>query len=129
MTDSFDDDRMGQRRPPKNRRRKNGQRANLRRSRTRAKAPANQLEVVERLLMKPIDTVKDGEPTKMSTLQAILYQLLQKSLSGNKKAERALQLFEDFAHRSTAPDIKIVFVDNDYTRALAASKEDEDVKL
>jgi hypothetical protein len=63
----------------------------------------------------------------MSTLEAIVHQLLQKSLSGNKTANRALLEFQDFARRHQAGgQAEIVYVDNDYTRALSASRPESD---
>jgi hypothetical protein len=125
MTDSSDGD-VGYRRPPKSKRWKKGQSGNPRNGKAKPKTIDSPLAVIERLLLKPVDTVKDGQPTKMAALEAILYQLLRKSLSGDKKAERALQKFEEFAHRNSAPQFEIVFVDNDYTKAFAASQEDDD---
>jgi hypothetical protein len=97
-----------------------------RRPKVRIKQIESPLEVIERLLHKPVDTVKDGRPTKMSALEAIVLQLLQKSLAGDKRADRVLQRFSDFADRNTVAELELVFVDNDYTRAFAASPEPKD---
>jgi hypothetical protein len=97
-----------------------------RRANARIKKIESQLEVIERLLHKPVDAVKDGQPTKMSALEAIMLQLLQKSLAGDKRADRALQRFSDFADRNSVSELGLVFVDNDYTRAFAASLEPKD---
>ncbi|MCK1474146.1 hypothetical protein IVB27_04795 [Bradyrhizobium sp. 197] len=97
-----------------------------RRPKARTKQIDSPLEVIERLLHKPVDTVKDGQPTKMSALEAIVFQLLQKSLAGDKRADRALQKFTDFADRNSVSELQLVFVDNDYTRAFAASPEPKD---
>jgi hypothetical protein len=97
-----------------------------RRPKAQIKQIESPLEVIERLLHKPVDTVKDGQPTKMSALEAIVLQLLQKSLAGDKRADRALQRFSDFADRNTVTELELVFVDNDYTRAFAASPEPKD---
>lgn len=118
MTSSPDGDKVRHRRSSRHARRN----ANARR-----KPIESSLEVTERLLHTPVDTVKDGEPTKMSTLEAILHQLLQKSLTGNKKADRALQKFYEFANRNGVSELEVVFVDNDYTKAFAASQGADDV--
>jgi hypothetical protein len=84
---------------------------------------------IERELLRKVDAVKDGKPTKMTAMAAVLYQLLQKSLSGDKKADRVLQIYHEFANRSNAQTVQleIEFVDNEYTMALAAAQEDDDV--
>jgi hypothetical protein len=126
MTDSSDDDGVGYRRPPRNKRWKKGQSGNPRNGKPNSKPTESPLAVVERLLLKPVNIRKDGLLTKMAALEAILYQLLQKSLSGDKKAERGLRKFEEFAYRNRAPELEIVFVDNEYTKAFAASREEDD---
>ncbi|QIG98090.1 DUF5681 domain-containing protein [Bradyrhizobium sp. 6(2017)] len=119
------DDDVGYRRPPKSKRWKGGQSGNPR-NRTKPKPVETPLTVVERLLLSPVDTKKDGHPTKMPMLEAIIYQLLKKSLNGDKKADRTLQKFKEFAERNSVAKFEIVFVDNEYTQAFAASQEDSD---
>jgi hypothetical protein len=123
MTDSSDDD-MGYRRPPKSKRWTKGQSGNPR-NKAKPRATESPLAVVERLLLKPVDIKKDGQAAKMPVLEAITYQLLQQSLKGDKKADRTLQKYKEFAERNSAPQFEIVFVDNEYTKAFAASREDD----
>jgi hypothetical protein len=78
--------------------------------------------LIDRRLIAPVKIIKNGVPTKMPALNAIMYQLLQQSLSGNKKAERALREIEAFASRNMTKRTEIVFVDNEYTTAFSASK-------
>ena len=85
------------------------------------------LEVIEQLLHQPVPVEKDGELTKMPAISAIIYVLLKKSLAGDRKAERALQRYEAHALQSRAADFEIVFVDSDYTRAFATSRDGNDV--
>jgi hypothetical protein len=86
------------------------------------------LSVIEGELLRTVEVAMDGNATKMTAMRAIMYQLLQKSLSGDAKADRTLQSYQDFADRHTAPSrLEIEFVDNEYTRALAKGEEDEDV--
>jgi hypothetical protein len=87
----------------------------------------SRVAVVERLLLKPVDTVKEGQAEKMPALKAIMYQLLQKSLSGDKKAARALQKFEEFARRNSTAEFDIIFVDNEYTKAFAKKGNGDNV--
>jgi hypothetical protein len=120
MSDAPDDDDVGYRKPPKATRWKTGQSGNPRKS--KPKRAESVLTVIKRLLVAPVTIVKNGAHTKMSALEAILHQLLQKSLSGDKKALRTLREFEEFAHRNGTAQFEIVFVDNEYTKALAASR-------
>ena len=69
----------------------------------------------------PVAVLKDGQPEKMSALEAIVFQLVQRSLTGDKKAGRVRQKFEEFAKRNSATELEVVFVDNEYTTAFAAS--------
>lgn len=100
---------------------------NIRNGRARRKPTESQLSVIERLLRAPVAVLKDGQPEKMSTLEAIVFQLVQRSLAGEKKAERALQKFEEVARRNSAAELEVVFVDNEYTTAFAASGSTDDV--
>jgi hypothetical protein len=119
---THDDDGVGYGRPPKNRRWRKGQSGNPR-NQAKPKAVESPLEVIERAMLRPIDTVKDGSPTKMPVLEAIILQLLRLSLKGDGKAERALQEFAEFAERNSEPQYEIIFVDNAYTKAFAASTD------
>ncbi|MBR1267664.1 hypothetical protein JQ629_09105 [Bradyrhizobium sp. AUGA SZCCT0222] len=121
MTETKHDDRAGPRAPKK---RKKG---NSRKDRARNKPDESQLSVIERLLRAPVAAVKDGQPERMPALQAIMFQLVQRSLAGDKKAERTRQKFEEFAKRNSAAELEVVFVDNDYTTAFAASGEVDNV--
>lgn len=127
MASSGDDDRAGSPEPSKRPppvKRENG---NARKGGARPKPAESQLSVIDRLLRVPVAVLKDGQPEKMSTLEAIVFQLVQKSLTGDKKAERARQRFEEFAKRNSAAELEVVFVDNEYTTAFAASGKVDDV--
>jgi hypothetical protein len=64
-------------------------------------------------------------PVSEGEFRSPIHQLLQKSLSGNKKAERALREFEAFASRNMTKQFEIVFVDNEYTTAFAAAQPED----
>ncbi|MGH6711224.1 MAG: hypothetical protein ACREEK_19905 [Bradyrhizobium sp.] len=106
---------------------KKRKKSNSRKDRVRSKAAESQLSVIERLLRAPVVAVKGGQPERMQALQAIMFQLVQRSLAGDKKAERTRQKFEEFAKRNSAAELEVVFVDNDYTTAFAASGEVDNV--
>jgi Family of unknown function (DUF5681) len=120
MTDASDDDAVGCGHPPKKSRWKKGQSGNPRN--IRPKREESTVALIDRLLLAPVRIVKNGAPTKMPALNAIMYQLLQKSLSGNRKAARALREFEAFASRNLTKRLEIVFVDNEYTAAFSAAQ-------
>lgn len=121
MADLPDENRPGNRRKPDRSRSNKMRIGGAKSSQTRS-----HLEVIERLLHAPVDVMKDGRSTKMPALGAIMYQLVQKSLAGDRKAERARQRFEAHALESSVSEFEIVFVDNDYTKAFAASRNDGD---
>ena len=123
MSNSSDGDGVRYRRPPKSTRWKKGQSGNPRNGKARSQRAESPLVVIERLLQKPVDAMKDGHSTRMPALGAIMFQLVQKSLAGDKKAERTRQKFEEFALQDSVSELEIIFVDNDYTRAFAASED------
>jgi Family of unknown function (DUF5681) len=126
MTSPSDGDAVGYASPPQNTRWKKGQSGNPRN--IRPKPEETTIALIDRLLVAPIKIVKNGVPTRMPALNAIMHQLLQKALSGNKKAARALREFEAFASRNMTRRLEIVFVDNEYTTAFSASElEDKGV--
>jgi hypothetical protein len=123
MTGPSKGDAVGYGRPPKNTRRKKGQSGNRRK--VRPKQNENMVSLIDRLLVTSVNIVKNGVPSRMSAMNAIIHQLLQKSLSGNKKAERVLREFEAFASRNMIKQLEIVFVDNEYTTAFAAAQPED----
>jgi hypothetical protein len=122
MTGPTDGDAVGYGRPPKHTRWKKGQSGNRK---IGLKREENMVTLIDRLLMAPVNIVKNGVPSRMSAINAIVHQLLQKSLSGNRKAERALREFEAFATRNMTKQTEIVFVDNEYTAAFAAARPED----
>jgi hypothetical protein len=118
-----DEDAIGYGQPPKNTRWKKGQSGNSRK--VKPKQEEDMVSFIDRLLVASVNIVKNGVPTRMSAMNAIIHQLLQRSLSGNKKAERALREFEAFASRNMTKQLEIVFVDNEYTTAFAAAQPED----
>jgi Family of unknown function (DUF5681) len=123
MTDPSDGDAVGYGHPPKKSRWKKGQSGNPRN--IRPKRAESTVTLIDRLLVAPVKIVKNGVPTTMPALNAIMYQLLQKSMLGNKKAERALREFEAFASRNMTKRFEIIFVDNEYTAAFSTSQPED----
>jgi hypothetical protein len=127
MANSKTDNPTDPSRPSRSTGRKHRKNSNSRNGRARAKPTESQLSVIERLLRAPVVVTRDGQSEKMSTLQAIMFQLLQKALAGDGKAERVSQKFEEFARRNSIAELELVFVDNDYTTAFSATGEPDDV--
>jgi hypothetical protein len=121
VTESSEGESVGYRQPPKGTRWNTGQSGNQRRTKAKPKPAESSLAVIERLLFEPVEVVKNGEPTRMSSAVAIINQLMQKSFSGEKRAARVLQKYAAFANRDGATQLEIVFIDNEYTAALSAS--------
>jgi hypothetical protein len=76
---------------------------------------------MERLLTRRVSLSVSGEPKQVSATEAIMLQLMQKALSGNGRACRALLKYQDFAKRRGDPWTALQFVESDYTQAFANS--------
>lgn len=81
------------------------------------------LAIIDRLLLAPIRTSLNGKETRITVLEAIIYQLLQKEIAGDTRASRALLKYEELAKRGANQRLEIEFVDSDYTRSLAEDLE------
>lgn len=55
----------------------------------------------------------------MTALQAILFQLLQKTLVGDRRASRLFTQVAALAPQGAAAGLDVVFVEDDYTRLLS----------
>ena len=80
------------------------------------------LEIMERLLTHRVSLRVSGEPKQVSATEAIVLHLMQKALSGNARAWRALLKYQDFAAKSR-PDTstELRFIESEYTQAFAKS--------
>jgi hypothetical protein len=108
---------VGYGRPPQRTRWKKGQSGNPRHKKRRAREGT--LAILDRLLMHPVQIMVNGEVQKMSALEAIITQLIQKDLSGNARAASVLRKYRQLASQSSEKKFELTFVDSDYTRALA----------
>jgi hypothetical protein len=88
------------------------------------------LELIEKELAEFIRiTGADGDQ-KVSKLMAILLQLNQKMLLGDRRALAVLMKFEALAACNSQRKAQLEYVDNDYTQALSVPKKrngDEEV--
>ena len=122
MADDSDDEPVGRGRPPKHSRWGKGQAGNRKRQYARCKI--SPLELIEKELAALIPiTGADGDQN-VSKLTAILLQLNQKMLLGDRRALGVLMKFEALAARNSKKMVQLEYVDNDYTQALSASKQE-----
>jgi hypothetical protein len=74
---------------------------------------------VDRLLLATVAITLNGEPTRVTTLEAIMYQLLHKAMSGNATALRVLLKYKQFASQNMEKHVDLSFVESAYTEAVA----------
>ena len=123
-----EDEKVGYGRPPMKTRWKRGQSGNSGRRHSTGKP--NPLELLERKLAEriTITITSNGEDRKVSKLEAILWQLYMKMLSGDRRALVVLMKYEKFGALNSKKAVEFVFVEDDYTQAFAdrAPKDDND---
>jgi hypothetical protein len=101
------------------------------RNRQYRKHSEGRIEMMTRILLKPVDITVSGERKRITALEAILLQLRAKELSDQPRASKVRLKYEDFARQNSQPRPRIVFVDSDYTQALTATapKKNDDHDL
>jgi Family of unknown function (DUF5681) len=114
-----DDDRIGYKRPPRKTRWKKGQSGNPRRRKPANRSRESAVATVDRLLLASVPITLNGEATRVTTLDAIMYQLLHKAMSGNASALRVLLKYKQFASQNMQKRVDLSFVENAYTEAVA----------
>ncbi|WP_291846584.1 DUF5681 domain-containing protein [Bradyrhizobium sp.] len=119
MSATSDDDRSGYGRPPKKSRWKKGQSGNP--NRRRPVRTYGTVEIIDRLFQRPVEIKLNGEMKKVSTLEAIMMQLLHKESAGNHRATRVRLKYQEFSIQHSKRTTTVEFLDNDYTRAVAAA--------
>lgn len=123
MTDSSDEYRVGYGHPPRETRWKKGQSGDPRRRKRRPREGA--AATIERLLLDPVGLTIDGQKKRVSTLEAIVLQLLQKTMAGNIRAARIVQQYRDFAFQNMERKLDLKFVESAYTRAVTMLAKDD----
>jgi Family of unknown function (DUF5681) len=78
------------------------------------------VETIERLFQKPVEITLFGAPKKVSTLEAIVRLISQKAISGDRRALAAQMKYQEFAAKYRDRKVQIVFVESEYTKAVAA---------
>jgi hypothetical protein len=118
MSPSQKDYEVGYKRPPKETRWKKGQSGNPAR-----RYPARSIsavEMIDRLLLRPIEIVEKGETKKVTALEVIVLQLWRQELAGDRRALGVRLKYEEIARENAEQGVEIEFVESYYTRALAA---------
>jgi Family of unknown function (DUF5681) len=114
---------VGYGRPPLKSRWKKGQSGNPRKR--RPKEPQGTVSMTDRLLLARVQITLNGEKKRIPVLEAIVLQLQQKELSGNRQASRVLMRYQEFATRNLKKTLELRFVDNEYTTAFATARGTE----
>lgn len=109
---------VGYGRPPKDTQWKKGQSGN--RNPRRSVRDRGTVEMIERLFLKPVEITLYGETKKVPTLEVIVRLISQKALSGDRRALAAQMKYQEFAARHRERKVQIIFVDSEYTKAVAA---------
>jgi hypothetical protein len=109
-------------RPPKRTQWKKGESGNGHRKARRAATTA---EIIDKMLLAPIEITENGVPRQVTTLEAILLQLWQKELDGNRRALAIRLKYEELDQTIAEPTTKISFADSPYCDA-SSSKTDAD---
>jgi Family of unknown function (DUF5681) len=109
---------VGYGRTPKRTRWKKGKSGNSFRRRSVRNRSA--VETIERLFLKPVEIILHGVTRKVSALEAIVRLISQKALSGDRQALAAQMKYQEFAAKYHDRKVQIVFVESEYTTALAA---------
>jgi hypothetical protein len=118
MSSDWDGDKAGYKNPPKDTRWKEGESGNpLRRYPKRVETT---VELIDKLLLRPVEITVGEKSRNVTTLEAILFRLWQKEVLGDARALRIRLKYEEFARQHSKPRIETVFVDNEYTTAFAA---------
>ena len=118
MSDEQEDNKTGYGKPPKHTRWKPDQSGNPKRLYPRRSQ--NTVELIDRLLLKPVEITEGDTTRKVTTLEAILLRLWQKEVRGDTRALKIRLKYQAFARQYVKRRYETVFVDNDYTKAFAA---------
>jgi uncharacterized protein DUF5681 len=117
MSPPSEKEKVGYGHPPRSKRWKAGQSGNSRR-RTAARERST-LAMIDSLFLNPVEITMSGAKTRVSTLEAIIRLISQKALLGDRQALAAQMKYEEFAAQFRDRKLRIVFVDSEYTEAVA----------
>jgi predicted transcriptional regulator len=113
------DDRVGYKRPPRGTRWQKGQSGNPRKRKPADTIRESTVATVDRLLLASVGITLNGKATRVTTLEAIMYQLLHKVMLGNASAHRVLLKYKQFASQNMEQRVDLSYVESAYTEAIA----------
>jgi hypothetical protein len=90
------------------------------RRRRRVDRKQGAMTILNELLQAPVKMTLNGRRGSCTVLAVILLQLLQKSGNGDARASRILLRYREFMATAARRPPEIVFIENEYTRSLAA---------
>jgi Family of unknown function (DUF5681) len=118
MSGSGKNYKVGYRRPPRATRWKKGQSANPGgRSSPRSISRA---EMIDTLLLTMAKITVNGDSKRVAVLEAILLQLWNKGIAGDRRATAVYFRWLELAPEVAEGKVQITFVDSEYTRAFTA---------
>jgi hypothetical protein len=112
-----DNDETGYGNPPKHTRWQEGRSGDPKRQ--YPKRVVSTVELIDKLLLKPVEIMVGEKSRKVTTLEAILFRLWQKEVLGDPRALKIRLKYQEFARQHSKPRIETVFIDNEYTTAFA----------
>jgi hypothetical protein len=111
-------------RPPKRTQWKKSQSGNP--GRRRIRRPATTAEIVDKLLLTPINITENGNLRRVTTLEAILLQLWRKELDGSRRALAVRLKYEELDRAIAESTTEITFADTPYHEASSSGTDDDD---
>ena len=95
---------VGSGRPPKRTQWKKGQSGN--RGRRKARRAATTAEIINKLLLAPVDITENGKTRRVTTLEAIILQLWRKELAGDRRALAVRLKYQELAQQHAGIKIR-----------------------
>jgi Family of unknown function (DUF5681) len=99
-------------RPPRRTRWKKGQSGSL--GRKKARRAATTAEILEKLLLAPINITENGNARRVTVMEAIGLQLWKKAADGDPRAIDVLLKYQDLAPQESHVPTEITFGTNPY---------------
>jgi Family of unknown function (DUF5681) len=101
-------------RPPKRTRWKKGQSGNP--GRRRSRRFATTAEIIEKLLLAPIEIIENGDARRTTVMEAITRQLWKKAVDGHPRAVDVLLKYQELAEQHPQIATEITFGDNPHNQ-------------
>jgi Family of unknown function (DUF5681) len=118
MSRSGKDYEVGRGRPPKATQWEKGKSANP--GGRSARRPTGLLEIIDKLLLTHVKITIDGVSKRVSTLEAILEQLWNNGIKGDRRAMALFLRNHELVPQEAGGTVQIVFPDTDYNRDFSA---------